>query len=50
MAKGLKPPRLGGLKHSMLTEQEKELDLNARLVLSSELGHVPLDIARTYLD
>ena len=50
LAKGLMPPRLGGLKHSMLTEQEKELDLNARLIVSSELGHVRLDIARTYLD
>lgn len=49
LAKGLQPPRLGGLFYSKLTDQEKELDLNARLIVSSELGHTRADIARTYL-
>lgn len=49
LAKGLRPPRIGGPKLSNLTESERELDLSARLVVSSELGHGRLDITRTYL-
>jgi len=49
LSKGLLPPRLGGPKHSNLTEEGKALDLNARQVVSSELGHVRIDIVRTYL-
>ena len=49
LSKGLLPPRLGGPKHSNLTVAEKALDLSARQVVSSELGHVRIDIVRTYL-
>lgn len=49
LAKGLEPPRLGGRTKSKLTEQEKEWDSNARLIVSSELGHTRVDIARIYL-
>lgn len=49
LSNGLEPPRKGGRSQSKLTEQEKEWDSNARLIVSSELGHVRVDITRTYL-
>lgn len=49
LSNGLEPPRKGGRSKSKLTEQEKEWDSNARLIVSSELGHVRVDITRTYL-
>ena len=49
LTNGLRPPRMGGRYHSKLNEKEKELDLKARKILSLELGHVRIDITRTYL-
>jgi len=49
LTKGMVPPRLGGPKHASLTKQEKEKDLNARLIVSAELGHSRIEITRTYL-
>jgi len=46
---GMLPPRLGGRMHSKLNDKEKVLDIQARLIVSSELGHSRIDITRTYL-
>jgi len=40
---------MGGVKHSQLTATEKAKDVEARTIVSSELGHVRIDITRTYL-
>lgn len=49
LTNGMKPPRLGGKVNSKLSEEEKALDEQARLILSSELGHTRIDITRQYL-
>jgi len=49
LSNGLAPPRKGGRSKSKLTEQEKEWDSNARLIVSAELGHAREDITRVYL-
>ena len=49
LTNGMLPPRMGGRLHSKLTDDKKELDIQARLIVSSELGHGRLDIVRTYL-
>ena len=49
LSSGITPPRMGGVKHSQLTATEKAKDVEARTIVSSELGHVRIDITRTYL-
>jgi hypothetical protein len=49
LTNGALPPRMGGRTHSKLSEAEKEVDMKARLIVSSELGHARIDITRVYL-
>ena len=49
LSKGIMPPRLGGVTHSKLSDEDKKIDLQARKIVSNELGHSRIDIVRTYL-
>ncbi|MGH1361643.1 MAG: phage integrase N-terminal domain-containing protein [Burkholderiaceae bacterium] len=46
---GRKPSALGGPKRSNLSDEEREKDAEARLVLSRELGHERLEIVAVYV-
>ena len=49
LANGILPPRMGGKAQSELNDEERKIDIQARLIVSQELGHSRLDIARQYL-
>ena len=42
-------PKCGGLTSKELTKEQKEIDLNARLKISNELGHNREDVTAVYL-
>jgi hypothetical protein len=46
---GFKSPAAGGPKHSDLSADERALDMNARAVISAELGHDRAAITVVYL-
>ena len=46
---GWKAPVLGGPSVSQLNAFEKHVDLQARLILSNELGHSRAQILRSYI-
>ena len=49
LSKGLTPPMMCEGIREKLTPTEQALDLNARLIVSNELGHGRIGITRTYL-
>jgi len=46
---GMKPPVCGGTKRMDMTEDQRKLDIAARLLVSKELGHNRLEITNVYL-
>lgn len=46
---GFRCPKQGGLTSRKLTASQKEIDKEARLVISRELGHWREDVTSVYL-
>jgi len=46
---GFEPPSNGGINNRELTKEQKELDRNARLIISKELGHHREQVTTIYL-
>lgn len=46
---GWEPPNCGGKKSRDLTPEERQIDAEARQIISNELGHNRLEITATYL-